>query len=147
MEEADALTNTIAIMVNGKLKTIGTPQELKQRYGTGYRVYVRCAGTEKSREGVDNLIRGAYPASKLLGTSSSPKLRVFEIPTGGEKTKNGGGDKEEEEEGSFALGNFFGMMEEKKEACGILDYSVSQTTLDQVFSEFAKHQEVDERQG
>merc|ERR1719240_1931921 len=35
MEEADALCARIGIMVNGKLKNLGTPQQLKAQYGTG----------------------------------------------------------------------------------------------------------------
>ena len=41
MEEADALCTRIGIMVNGELKSLGTPQELKHMYGGGYRVIVR----------------------------------------------------------------------------------------------------------
>merc|ERR1711959_730835 len=41
MEEADALCTRIGIMVNGRLASLGTPQELKQLYGTGYRTVIR----------------------------------------------------------------------------------------------------------
>jgi ABC-type multidrug transport system ATPase subunit len=38
MEEADALSDRIAIFVDGSLKCIGSSSELKRRYGKGYKV-------------------------------------------------------------------------------------------------------------
>ncbi len=37
MDEADALSDRIAVMVGGRLKCIGTPLYLKNAYGDGYR--------------------------------------------------------------------------------------------------------------
>lgn len=42
MEEADALADRIAVVVDGKLKCIGTPLSLKTAYGDGIRVSVVC---------------------------------------------------------------------------------------------------------
>jgi ABC-type multidrug transport system ATPase subunit len=38
MEEADALSTRIAIMTNGKMRCIGSSQELKTKYGQGYQL-------------------------------------------------------------------------------------------------------------
>ena len=38
MEEADALADRIAIVVDGSLKCVGTPLNLKNTFGDGYRV-------------------------------------------------------------------------------------------------------------
>ena len=40
MEEADCLGDRIAVMAKGRLKAIGTPLRLKNRYGDGYRLTV-----------------------------------------------------------------------------------------------------------
>jgi len=38
MEEADALADRIAVVVDGRLKCIGTPLNLKNTFGDGYKV-------------------------------------------------------------------------------------------------------------
>lgn len=42
MEEAEALSDKIAIMVNGKLKCIGDTLHLKHKYGAGYNLSAIC---------------------------------------------------------------------------------------------------------
>lgn len=42
MEEADALADRIAVVVDGKLKCIGTPLNLKNTYGEGYIINMIC---------------------------------------------------------------------------------------------------------
>ncbi len=41
MEEAEALSTRIAIMVGGKIKCIGTIQHIKNKFGGGYEVEVK----------------------------------------------------------------------------------------------------------
>jgi len=41
MEEAEALSNKLGIMVEGNLKCIGAPQSLKEKYGNGYEVEIK----------------------------------------------------------------------------------------------------------
>lgn len=41
MDEAEALSNKIAIMVEGNLKCIGAPQSLKSKYGNGYEIEIK----------------------------------------------------------------------------------------------------------
>jgi ATP-binding cassette, subfamily A (ABC1), member 3 len=38
MDEAEALCDKIAIMINGKFVCIGSPGHLKQKYGEGYQI-------------------------------------------------------------------------------------------------------------
>ena len=40
-----------------------------------------------------------------------------------------------------SLSTLFGLVEQNKEALGILDYSISQTSLEQIFNQFAAQQE------
>ena len=42
MEEADALADRIAIVVDGRIKCIGTPLNMKNTFGDGYRVSMVC---------------------------------------------------------------------------------------------------------
>ena len=41
MEEAEALSNKLAIMAEGRLKCIGAPQSLKHKYGNGYEIEIK----------------------------------------------------------------------------------------------------------
>jgi ABC-type multidrug transport system ATPase subunit len=41
MQEAENLCDRIAIMVNGQLYCIGTPQELREKFGEGYNVLIK----------------------------------------------------------------------------------------------------------
>ena len=40
MEEADALSDRIAVLVSGKLNCIGTPLYLKNNFGEGYKFII-----------------------------------------------------------------------------------------------------------
>lgn len=42
MEEADILSDRLAVICDGKLKCVGTPLYLKNNYGDGYRVALVC---------------------------------------------------------------------------------------------------------
>ncbi len=44
MVECEALCSRVGIMVNGSLRCLGTPQELKSTYGCGYLLKIRTAG-------------------------------------------------------------------------------------------------------
>ena len=46
MEECEALCTRLAIMVNGSFKCHGSIQHLKNRFGSGYTLTLRCAGDD-----------------------------------------------------------------------------------------------------
>ena len=51
MEEADVLCDRIAIMVEGRLATVGTSLDLKSQFGVGYTLTVVKARQPHSQEG------------------------------------------------------------------------------------------------
>lgn len=61
MEEAEVLCSRIGFIVDGRLKCLGDPQHLKNKFGGGYRVYFNhppsAAASIKSF--VDKVIPGA----------------------------------------------------------------------------------------
>lgn len=76
MEEADALADRIAVVVDGKLKCIGTPLSLKTAYGDGIRVSLVCeVGKEKK---VMDLFNKIAPSSKLVDSSGGSM--IFAVP-------------------------------------------------------------------
>lgn len=49
MEEADALADRIAIVVEGRIKCVGTPLNMKNTFGDGYRVAMVCEPGNEQR--------------------------------------------------------------------------------------------------
>ncbi|XP_034068007.1 retinal-specific phospholipid-transporting ATPase ABCA4-like [Gymnodraco acuticeps] len=123
MEECEALCTRLAIMVNGSFKCLGTIQHLKYKFGDGYVVTMK--------------IRAAKPGC-------SPDLTPAEAFM--ESTFPGCIQREKHHNTlqykmSFSsLAKIFQMVLANKDKLNIEDYSVSQTTLDQVFVNFAKQQ-------
>eukprot|EP00002_Diphylleia_rotans_P008604 TRINITY_DN1856_c0_g1_i6.p1 TRINITY_DN1856_c0_g1~~TRINITY_DN1856_c0_g1_i6.p1 ORF type:complete len:270 (-),score=65.11 TRINITY_DN1856_c0_g1_i6:171-980(-) len=120
MEECEALCSRIGIVVKGSLKCVGSPQHLKSRFGGGYRLELQCAHDAVGK--VKEFVEREYPAASLLEWHGG-KLR-FEIPRE-----------------SLDLGNIFKTIESQRQSLGIIDYALSQTTLEQVFMNFARIQE------
>ena len=42
MEESEALSTRLGIMVNGQFKCLGSIQHLKNKYGKGYTLIIKC---------------------------------------------------------------------------------------------------------
>ena len=119
MEEADALCQRIAIMTNGTLQAVGTAQHLKTKFGKGYLLETKAA--EDNVDKVEKFVFLHY--TNALLTDSYGEMRNFSIP-----------------QGSLQLSAAFSLLEQNKAALGLLDYSLSQASLEQVFLRFAKHQ-------
>ena len=60
MDEAEALCDTIAIMINGRFVCLGSPGHLKQKYGQGYQIIARLFPNQNA-EHVDGLIKTRLP--------------------------------------------------------------------------------------
>lgn len=157
MEECDALCTRLGVMAAGRLACIGTVQHLKGRFGTGYRLELRVEqpqvlqplqplqpGSRRSTAGETGAEQGSpsrIPATKAALsyiTSVCPDAHVVEeeanrlvvsIPTQG-----------------LDLASLFEAIELRKDELGITDYSVSQTTLEQVFVGLAKAHAAPSRQ-
>ncbi|KAK9711761.1 hypothetical protein K7432_007587 [Basidiobolus ranarum] len=122
MEEADALCDRIGITVNGQLAALGTPQRLKNVYGKGYKINLRT----KTTSTIDQIIHEVFQRFENKGN----RVRLI---------RRLGCNLEFEIEGS-TLGGLFQFLQEVKDPLEVVDYAVAQTTLAQVFVEFAKQQ-------
>ena len=130
MEEADALCSRIGIMVNGELKTLGTPMQLKAMYGSGYRIDLKLKSGSNDNDNDTNasivqFMKEVYGDDAIVfdSTASTSTICVFDI-----------------RRNELNFGEFFEKVEEKREAWGLLDYNINQANLDQVFKNFAKFQ-------
>ncbi|KAK2120757.1 ATP-binding cassette sub- A member 2 [Saguinus oedipus] len=132
MEECEALCTRLAIMVNGRLRCLGSIQHLKNRFGDGYMITVRTKSSQSVKDVVRFFNRN-FPEAMLKErhhTKVQYQLKSEHI----------------------SLAQVFSKMEQVSGVLGIEDYSVSQTTLDnaapsphacpthQVFVNFAKKQ-------
>uniref|UniRef100_A0A8C9STH1 P-type phospholipid transporter n=1 Tax=Scleropages formosus TaxID=113540 RepID=A0A8C9STH1_SCLFO len=123
MEECEALCTRLAIMVNGTFKCLGTIQHLKYKFGDGYMVTLKIRAVEP------NTAPDLSTAEAFMETSFPDCVRR-------EKHHN----TLQYEVASSSLARIFQLVLANKEKLSIEDYSVSQTTLDQVFVNFAKQQ-------
>ncbi|XP_016321495.1 ATP-binding cassette sub-family A member 2-like [Sinocyclocheilus anshuiensis] len=120
MEECEALCTRLGIMVNGRFKCLGSIQHLKNRFGDGYMITVRTKTTTSIKE-VIRFFNRNFPEA-VLKERHHTKIQ-YQL-----KSEN------------ISLAQVFSKMEQVVEVLSIEDYSVSQTTLDNVFVNFAKKQ-------
>ena len=126
MEEADVLSDRIAVMVKGKIKCIGTPLYLKNNFGDGYRLTF-ITRPDATGEVLDTL-KSIMPAGKV-GDCSAGSLVYSILPIYNEQ-----------------LGKFFKIMEGKVSLTPSLsrfrnlikDWGLSNTTMEEVFMKVTK---------
>uniref|UniRef100_A0A0A9WJK3 Retinal-specific ATP-binding cassette transporter n=1 Tax=Lygus hesperus TaxID=30085 RepID=A0A0A9WJK3_LYGHE len=117
MEECQALCTRLTIMVNGQFTCLGSSQHLKNKYGKGYLLIIRCA--ENSKEEVKEFMSQRISSSKITEEHYT-QLR-YEVP-------------------QSRLSNVLQELETAKSKKIVVDYSVTQTTLEEVFLRFAREQ-------
>lgn len=127
MEECEALCNRLGIMVDGRLACLGTPQHLKTRFGQGYQLDIST-----NPENADRL---KHTIVELLGGTGQlleqhEGVMKFKIPKLVDQS----------------LADLFELIEKSKADLGISEYSVGQTTLEQIFIYFAQQQQARETQ-
>ncbi|XP_074136153.1 phospholipid-transporting ATPase ABCA1 [Sminthopsis crassicaudata] len=125
MEECEALCTRMAIMVNGRFRCLGSVQHLKNRFGDGYTIVVRIAGSNPDLKPVQEFFGVAFPGSVLK--EKHRNMLQYQLPSS-----------------LSSLARIFSILSQNKKRLHIEDYSVSQTTLDQVFVNFAKDQSDDD---
>ncbi|XP_061279371.1 phospholipid-transporting ATPase ABCA7 isoform X4 [Bos javanicus] len=128
MEECEALCTRLAIMVNGRFRCLGSAQHLKGRFGAGHTLTLRVP-LSRSKLAAD-FVAQAFPGAELREAHGG-RLR-FQLLPGGRCT----------------LALVFGLLAAHGAEHGVEDFSVSQTTLEEVFLYFSKDQgkEEDEKE-
>ena len=121
MDEADALAQRIGIMAAGKLRVLGSPQHLKSTHGGGYKVELKAPPDSEGAltQLVHDLFTEVKPRPSHQGTL------VFEVAAG------------------FRLASVFGAFEASKESLGLETFTMSQTTLEEVFLRVAELYRID----
>ena len=121
MEECEALCTRIGIMVDGRLKCLGPSSHLKDKFGDGYQIEVRFRSEDRYLECMA-LLRGICEDIEI--DERHGQFLRLKVP-------------------ALDLSYAFQTLEENKisEHGCIVDYTVSQNTLEQVFMKFARTQE------
>lgn len=127
MEESEALCSRLVIMVNGRFKCIGAPTRLKDRFGQGFHLHVKAVeGTSAGDLAIikDYMLEN-FPESKLHEQHNTSMS--FDVPNTG-----------------ASWGHMFAQLQLANERFRLEDFSLSQTSLEQVFLRFAEAQHSDE---
>ncbi len=126
MEECEALCTRLAIMVNGQFKCLGSTQHLKTKFGEGYTLLAKIGATAEEEldartQELMTFVEESFPGSSLKDAHQG--YIHYQIPD------------------NVSWAKVFGTMEKAKAKYNMDDYSVSQTTLEQVFINFARAQQ------
>ncbi|KAG8446449.1 hypothetical protein GDO86_014054 [Hymenochirus boettgeri] len=113
MEEAEAVCDRVAIMVSGKLRCIGSIQQLKSKYGKDYCLEIKVKDSYQVDQ-IHNEVLRIFPHAARQDRFSL--LLVYKIPM----------------DNINSLSQAFLHLEEAKRVYNIEEYSFSQSTLEQV---------------
>jgi ABC-type multidrug transport system ATPase subunit len=117
MEECEALCSRIGIIGAGRLQCLGSSQHLKTRFGRGLQLDISTG--EQDVHQAREFILSAFPgAEELECYGGKLKFKVTEQKR--------------------SLADIFSIIEANKEKVLISEYSVGQTTLEQIFINFAR---------
>eukprot|EP00160_Parvularia_atlantis_P010481 Unigene2049_Nuclearia_a/m.6373 Unigene2049_Nuclearia_a/g.6373 ORF Unigene2049_Nuclearia_a/g.6373 Unigene2049_Nuclearia_a/m.6373 type:complete len:631 (-) Unigene2049_Nuclearia_a:124-2016(-) len=113
MEEAEVLCQRIGIMAKGTLRCLGPQLHLKNKYGSGFRVVVMCEPADATR--VRSYVEGILPEGFKRIDSFAGNFS-YEFPA-----------KEN------AVARVFDDLSQNAKQHGIVDWGLSQTSLEDVF--------------
>ena len=123
MDEADILSDRIAVMQTGKLQCVGSSTFLKKRFGLGYNItFVTENPGPETTEGIATFLKKFVPSVDVINVAG--KEVSYRLPAG--------------TEGRFPeMFKTFEMPGGAKEALKIGGYGISNTTLEEVFIRLA----------
>ncbi|KAI9328048.1 hypothetical protein DFJ73DRAFT_904539 [Zopfochytrium polystomum] len=123
MEEAEAVCQRIGIMSKGVLRCYANPLRLKELYGTGFRLFFNSPPEHTARacEWVESILPPGFTKLDAFATNTS-----YEFASG-----------------PGVMSRLFEIMERGKEQAGILDWGISQTTLEEVFLRIISENDAD----
>ena len=131
MEESEALSSRLGIMVNGQFKCLGSVQHLKTKYGKGYSLIIKCKNQSESMREVE--LVEEFVKLNIIGAVMKDKQQetlFYQISNEGLK----------EQLKIQSIADLFQILETHRDDLFIETYSLSQTTLEQVFLSFAREQ-------
>lgn len=119
MSEAESLAHKTGILINGKFFCIGPTEMLKSKYGTGYKLTILL---KEGRSSITDDILMLIPGSKKVNEGFVHQ-ETFQIDAA-----------------NFKFSEAFTKLELLKQSGTIKDFSIYNTTLEQVFLYFSRFQ-------
>jgi len=132
MEECEALCTRMAVMVNGRFQCLGSTQHLKAKFGEGYSLIIKLR-VRPDEQGIDASLDAKTQALMQFVSSMFPASQLKDQHEGFVHYRIGRAP-------GLTWAHLFGAVERARLTYDIEDYSVSQTTLEQVFINFARMQ-------
>lgn len=128
--------------MNGRLQALGTPQRLKNVYGAGYKLVIKTRTSQTTPE-VIRIIQDEFPGATLVqNLGNRVEFEVLKEEESDVPSSSTGVRVESAKKTTRFLARLFDVLQKERENQEIMDYSVSQTSLAQVFIEFAREQKV-----
>ncbi|XP_038212274.1 ATP-binding cassette sub-family A member 3-like [Zerene cesonia] len=133
MEECEALCSRLTVMVRGRFQCLGSPQYLKNKFSQGFTLTIKVKALDNNQVNTPvvnsiELIKG-YVSNNF----NSPRLMeeyqgliTYYLP-----------------DRTVSWSRMFGIMERAKRELPIEDYSILQTSLEQIFLQFTKYTQED----
>jgi energy-coupling factor transporter ATP-binding protein EcfA2 len=126
MDEADILSDRVAIMAQGKVRCVGSPLFLKRHYGGGIAVVVSTPDPSASiTSGLVGLFRRHCPRAEIISGGSNFEV-TFKLPY--------------EDQPKFA--SLFADLEKRSADLGVESYGVSASSMQEVFLEVLTRENV-----
>ncbi|KAI5701732.1 hypothetical protein M8J76_005693 [Diaphorina citri] len=116
LEECEALCTRLAVMVNGRLSCLGSVQHLKNKFAVGYQLQIKFPPT--TQQNIKWFVAAYLKDSEVVEEYEG--MVTFHVPPG------------------IACSQVFSTMEKAKSESLVEDYSIQQTSLEQVFLRFTK---------
>ncbi|EAR92762.2 ABC transporter family protein (macronuclear) [Tetrahymena thermophila SB210] len=124
MEEAESLCTKIGILIKGQFVTIGTPQQLRNKYGQGYNITIKL--NQQNKDDIKKILEKTFPSISEIPEKRSDYCH-FNI-------------KKEE----FKFSKAFNLCENELKGKQIIeDFSINQSSLEQVYLQFSRFQNDD----
>ncbi|KAL7753206.1 hypothetical protein RI367_000981 [Sorochytrium milnesiophthora] len=149
MEEVDALTSRIGIMAAGSLRCLGNQVSLKNRFASGYTLYVQMSVTAPTElasvqdlhqselahiHGVTQFVQTSVCPDAVLRTGGEHSLGETAIDP---QARSWTASFQYRLPGSVDLARVFTQMEQHAEKLGVVEWSLNQSSLEDVFVEVA----------
>jgi len=120
LEEAEAICTNIYVMTQGSVVAQGSPQQLKEKYGSGYALNVECTPDRENQ-----VIMALAKILKNPGLAPRKRTRAGQLEFGiGSDT--------------YAIGTTFQLLSEGAAAAGISQWGISQSTLQDAYMTIVK---------
>jgi len=108
-------------MVNGKYVCLGSTQHLKNKYGSGYKITLKKVIDDPAS--LEAYMEECFGNAVATLVDSNGLNETYQIPLL-----------------NFSFQKSFKYLDQIKEEGKILDFSISNTTLEQIFLQFSKYQ-------